>query len=70
VLLLFSTTQAALTAEEHLLDAGLTVDVVPKPPVSESLCGIALQVPESEVGAAMAVLDEKRVAFYLYPEQS
>lgn len=68
LLLLFSTTQAALKAEELLLEAGLAVDVVPKPPGSQSLCGIALQVEESELPTVMALLDEKRVGFYLYPQ--
>jgi hypothetical protein len=68
-LLLFATTQAALEAEEALLDHGVEVDVVPAPPGSEKLCALALELPAGEVSRAQAILDARDIAFVHHSEQ-
>ncbi|PKQ29595.1 MAG: hypothetical protein CVT60_04615 [Actinobacteria bacterium HGW-Actinobacteria-10] len=53
----FSTTHAALTAEEILKAAGLSVVPIPAPARLGSVCGIALRVPFDLAQAADAALD-------------
>ncbi|MHB9002442.1 MAG: DUF3343 domain-containing protein [Coriobacteriia bacterium] len=53
----FSTTHAALTAEEILKAAGLQVVPIPAPARLGSVCGIALRVPRKRSDAADEALD-------------
>ncbi len=67
-ILIFMTTQAALQAEDALLEAGLDIEVVPKPPGLQGLCGIALALWVSHLAAAEAVLSRQGVPFAVYDE--
>lgn len=50
VLLLFETTHAAMEAEQEILAAGFRCDIVPRPPgVSDSLCGLAIEVGKNDL---------------------
>jgi hypothetical protein len=68
-LLLFSTTQAALEAEEALLEAGLEVDVVPAPPGSEKLCALALELPSGQMARAARLLGLRGLTFVPHSER-
>ncbi len=56
VVFAFGSTHESLAAEEALLDAGLTVKVMPLPRTRGSLCGIALRLIPEERHAAHAEL--------------
>lgn len=64
--LLFLTTQAVLRAEDVLLEAGLEVDVVPKPEGVRGLCGIALEVLACELRRAVSELEMSEIPFDVY----
>jgi len=68
-ILLFLTTQAALQAEEALLEAGLGVEVVPKPPGHSGHCGLALELPRDHEAAAGRVLKAAAIEFERYAGQ-
>jgi hypothetical protein len=65
-ILVFMTTTAALRAEDLLLERGLDVDVVPKPPGLRNICGIALAVAEGAACDAVAWLEADDIPFALY----
>lgn len=65
-ILLFMTTEAALRAEDALLDHGLEVDVIPKPPGVSGLCGLALSVNEDRLTEAEGILGAEGVPFEAY----
>jgi hypothetical protein len=68
MVLLFLTTQAALLAEEILLENGVAVDVVPRPEGAPGgLCGLALDVVAEELDY---LLSEADVAFRLFDGSS
>ena len=60
------TTEAALRAEDALLERGLQVDVIPKPPGVSGLCGLALTVDEARLAEAEGVLRAEDVPFEVY----
>lgn len=64
--LLFMTTEAALRAEDALLERGLRVDVIPKPPGVSGLCGLALTVAEARLGEVEGILCAEGVPFEVY----
>jgi len=65
-ILLFMTTEAALRAEDALLEHGLQVDVIPKPPGVSGLCGLALTVDEARRAKAEDILRAEGVPFEVY----
>ncbi|MHB0980860.1 MAG: putative Se/S carrier-like protein [Thermoleophilia bacterium] len=71
MVLLFLTTQAALLAEEILLENGVAVDVVPRPEGAPGgLCGLALDVAAEELAEVDYLLSEADVAFRLFDSSS
>ena len=64
--LLFVTTEAALRAEGSLLEHGLQVDVIPKPPGLSGLCGLALTVAEARLSEVEGILRAEGVSFEVY----
>jgi len=60
------TTQACLRAEDALLEAGVEVTVVPKPPSLVGLCGIALEVEDELSEQATSILTEEDIPFDVY----
>lgn len=67
MVLLFHNTQSALRAEEILLEAGLDVDVIPRPEgVPGGLCGIALDVSTSRLVEVDRLLSREGVLYDLY----
>ncbi len=64
--LVFLTTEAALRAEDALLEHGLHVDVIPKPPGVSGLCGLALTVAEVRLAEVEGILRAEGVPFELY----
>lgn len=60
------TTQAALRAEEALLDGGVEVTVVPKPPSLAGLCGLALEIEDEALPYARVLLERERVPYDVY----
>ncbi|HZK49409.1 MAG TPA: DUF3343 domain-containing protein [Thermoleophilia bacterium] len=67
MVLLFHNTQSALRAEEILLEAGLEVDVVPRPEgVPGGLCGIALDVSAARLAEVDRLLCADGVAYDLH----
>jgi hypothetical protein len=65
-IVLFVTTEAALRAEDVLLQRGLQVDVIPKPPGVSGLCGLALTVDEARLAEAEDILRAEGVPFEVY----
>jgi hypothetical protein len=65
-ILLFMTTEAALRAEDALLEGGMQVDVIPKPPGLSGLCGLALTVDEGRLVEADGILGAEGVPFEVY----
>jgi len=65
-ILLFVTTEAALRAEDALLEHSLRVDVIPKPPGVSGLCGIALTVYDARLAEAEDILCAEGVSFEVY----
>lgn len=65
-ILLFLTTAAALRAEDALLERGLEVDVIPKPPSLSGLCGLALAVDAGRLTEAEDILNADSVPFDVY----
>lgn len=67
MVLLFHNTQAALRAEEILLEEGLDVDVIPRPEgVPGGLCGIALDVSTARLVEVDRLLSCEGVLYDLY----
>ncbi len=66
-LLLFDTTHAAMEAEEHIITGGFWCDVVPRPPqVSDSLCGLAIEVYAGELTEIEALLTSEGIVTESY----
>jgi hypothetical protein len=60
------TTQAALQAEDALLDRGVEVTVVPKPPSLAGLCGLALLVEDEAFPTACELLQAQDIPFFVH----
>lgn len=67
VLLLFDTTHAAMEAEEHIITGGFWCDVVPRPPrVSDSLCGLAIEVDADDLAGVESLLSDETIPYETY----
>lgn len=67
MVLLFSTTQSVLQAEQILLENGVEVDVVPRPEGAPGgLCGLALDVMTEELAEIDYLLSGADIEFRLF----
>ncbi len=63
VTLTFETSNHALWAEELARERRIPVEVVPAPPQSEALCGLALLLPHARVEELEAACSDEGIRF-------
>ena len=59
----FANTNYAIKAERALLDGGLTVQVMPLPPVVKAGCGLCLRLAPQDAKAACRLLQAAQVPY-------
>lgn len=61
--IIFNSTHQALQAEKVLEDAGLSIDIVPRPPELSADCGLAIEFAEPDEPAIKALLADRRIEY-------
>ena len=57
-IIVFQNTRSAIIGERKLLDAGITVKVMPTPKEVGPACGIALRVPKTDIEKSLLLLSD------------
>lgn len=63
----FETTHNAMWAEDVAREQTLPVEVVPAPPHTKSMCGLALRIARAEADKLAAALDQEGIEYTVIP---